>query len=124
MPDQRSPGQTALLSSQVLEPDQVTGILTSAAEVGKKEVLTELGGTGTVIVNGFLTGQDYNKELTGTKRIDIYDQMRLSDATVRAGLNVVKLAILSADWYIKSPTDSDGTDVNKILIEFNIGQGN
>jgi hypothetical protein len=107
MSDQQLRTQTSSLSSQVLEPDQVTGIPTSAAEVGKEEIQTELGGTGTVIVNGFLTGQDYNKELTGTKRIDIYDQMRLSDATVRAGLNVVKLAILSADWYIKGPTDSD-----------------
>jgi hypothetical protein len=102
MPDQLSPIQT----SQSLEPDQVTGIPTSAAEVSKKEITTELGGTGTVIVNGFLTGQDYKKELTGTKRIDIYDEMRLSDATVRAGLNVIKLAILSANWYVKPPQDS------------------
>jgi hypothetical protein len=91
-------------SQQTTEPDQVTGVPTSAAEVSKKEITTETGGTGTSIVGGFLTNQDYNPDFTGTKRINLFDEMRLSDATVRAGLNMVKLPILSADWYIKEPS--------------------
>src|SRR3954470_18708479 len=62
----------------------------------------------TTIVGGFLSYQDYNPDFTGTRRIDTFDEMRKSDATVRAGLNMVKLPILSADWYIKEPSgDSD-----------------
>lgn len=83
------------------EPDQVTGVPTTATEVKTKDALTELGGTGTAIIGGFLTNQDYNTDFTGVKRIDIFDEMRMSDATVRAGLSAVKLPILSADWYIK-----------------------
>lgn len=65
------------------------------------DILTEWGGTGTIIVGGILSNADYNPELTGTQRVAIYDQMRKGDATVRAALLAVKLPIISANWYIK-----------------------
>jgi phage gp29-like protein len=75
------------------------------------DVLTEWGGTGTIIVGGILSNVDYNDELTGTQRVLVYDQMRKGDSTVRAALLAVKLPILAANWYIKafdqSPAQQD-----------------
>ncbi len=91
-----------------LEPDQVENVPHQANQVtDKKEVLEELGGTGSAIVGGFLTGQDYNPDFTGTKRINLFDEMRLSDGTVRSGLLAVKFPILSADWYVKEPSGDE-----------------
>jgi phage gp29-like protein len=110
MPDQtyaplsNHPLSTSPNGLNVTEPDQVTGVPLQASEVNKKDLTTELGGTGTTIIGGFLANQDYNPDFTGTRRITVFDEMRLSDATVRAGLNMVKLPILSADWYIKEPS--------------------
>ncbi len=98
------PRTTSPTGLNVAEPDQVTGVPQSATEVAQKDITTEVGGTGTTIISGFLANQDYNPEFTGTRRINTYDEMRLSDATVRAGLNMVKLPILSADWYIRDPS--------------------
>jgi hypothetical protein len=72
----------------------------------KKDILTEIGGTGTIIVGGIISMADYNPDLTGTKRIAIFDQMRLGDASVRAALLAVKLPILAANWYIEPASDS------------------
>jgi len=91
------------------EPEQVRNAPTSAADpqLKKDEVLTEIGQTGTTITQGFLTGVDYNAELTGTRRISEYDKMRLGDATCRAGLLACKLPLLAAEWYIKGPDGKD-----------------
>lgn len=67
-----------------------------------QDVLQEWGGTGTIIVGGILSSQDYNPELSGVQRVDVYDQMRKGDATVRAALQAVKLPIMAANWYMKS----------------------
>lgn len=77
-----------------------------------RDVMTEFGGTGTIIVGGILSNNDYNLDLTGTQRVILYDQMRKGDATVRAALLAVKLPILSANWYIKPAEDTD--DAKKI----------
>lgn len=73
----------------------------------------ELGGTGTILVHGILSESDYNNDLTGPKRIEIYDQMRKGDATVRLGLVAVKQPLLSAGWYIKP--GEDGTEDDKFM---------
>jgi hypothetical protein len=118
MPDQTYPQALTPrpnASQQPTEPEQVdTG---TATEAKKKELTTELGGTGTTIVGGFLTGQDYNPDFTGTRRINLFDEMRLSDATVRAGLNMVKLPILSADWYIKGEHEESREFADKQLLK-------
>ncbi len=101
MPDQ------TYASIGTLEPDQVENVPTQATQVKKKEVTEELGGSGTAIISGYLTNQDYNPDFTGTRRISLFDEMRLSDATVRAAMLAVKLPLLSADWYIKEPSGDD-----------------
>jgi hypothetical protein len=59
----------------------IENIPLEAVDVPDKEKTEEIGRTGSIIVSGLLSNNDYNNDLTGTKRIAIYDQMRLSDAT-------------------------------------------
>jgi phage gp29-like protein len=63
-------------------------------------------GESTILLNGIVTNEEYNDELQGTRRIKIYDQMRLSDPVVRASLKMVKLPILSANWRIQPFSES------------------
>jgi hypothetical protein len=91
--------------TQTGEPQ--SNVALPAKKPSAKEILTEFGGTGTVMVGGILSSVDYNMDLTGTQRVDIYDQMRKGDATVRAALLAVKLPILSAPWFIQAADESD-----------------
>jgi hypothetical protein len=110
------PNLNALKGFDPVEPDQVEGVPKQATEVKKSEVLTEVGGTGTAIIGGFLTMQDYNTDFTGVKRIDIFDEMK-SDATVRAGVLAIKLPLLSADWYIREPSGNDEKSEVTLFVE-------
>jgi hypothetical protein len=78
--------------------------------MAKAKPTKEIGGSGTIIVGGMISGHDYNTDLTGTQGIKVYDQMRLGDATVRATLLVVKLPVISASWNVQ-PASEDARDV-------------
>jgi len=65
------------------------------------ELEDELGGTGTYIFDGFLTKPDPNPDWSGYNRTRIADEMRLTDATIRLGLDATKHPILAANWYVK-----------------------
>jgi len=71
-----------------------------------REIIGEVGGTGTYIFGGYLAQQDYNTDLIGRSRIDIYDQMRKGDATVRAIILAIMLPLMSANWYIQEASDN------------------
>ena len=71
----------------------------------------ELGGTGTLLIGGFITEADYNTDLTGTGGVEIYEKMR-NDATVRAALWAMKLPILGAKWSI-APGEEDNAEYQK-----------
>lgn len=86
-----------------------------ATEVPVIDIELELGGTGTIIVGGILVDADYNPDLAGTKRIEVYDKMRKSDATVRLGLSAAKQPIMAAEWYFKPGA---GEDMNGEKITF------
>jgi hypothetical protein len=75
-----------------------------------KSLRSEIGETGTVMIGGIISNQDYNAEMVGTKGLRNIDQMRKSDATVRAASLVVKLPILSAHWFVE-PASKDDEDV-------------
>lgn len=83
---------------------------TTVPEVSVNSLMREIGDTGTVVYSGYLSLVDYNQDLTGTRRIRKYDEMRLSDSTVRLGLAAVKYPILATQWFIKSPQDSGEDD--------------
>lgn len=70
--------------------DMVTNIMTKV-----------FGASGTQIYNGYIDG-DYKAEWSNlSSRVDLIDEMRKSDATVAAGLRVLKAPILAANWYIE-----------------------
>lgn len=68
-----------------------------------------IGASGTNIFSG-LINEEYNAELSDIKGIRIYDQMRKSDATVRAAVAACQLPIRRANWYIKTAS-KDTKDV-------------
>ncbi len=62
---------------------------------------TEIGESGTQIFGGIIN-EDYNPRLSGTAGIKVYDEMRRSDATVKAALLAIQLPIRRAQWFVKS----------------------
>jgi hypothetical protein len=66
----------------------------------------ELGGSGTLITHGIISGAEYDKSLAGLQGVNAYESMR-NDATVNASLDVVKLPILAASWYLEPGNDDD-----------------
>jgi hypothetical protein len=64
----------------------------------------EIGDSGTHILSGFIS-EEYNTELIGIKAFQKYDEMRKSDATVRAAEQAVTLPIRAAEWYVKPASD-------------------
>jgi phage gp29-like protein len=69
--------------------------------------IAELGATGTPIFGGFLRELgEYNPELTGLSAYRVYEQMRRSDAQVKATLMACKLPIRSAEWTVMEPAEA------------------
>lgn len=68
----------------------------------------EIGDTGTRILSGIIR-EEYNPKLRDRAGLDIYDEMRKSDGTVRAAVLACSLPIRAADWYIE-PASEDAAD--------------
>lgn len=69
----------------------------------------ELGGAGTTIYGGVVSGAEYNASLStdyGGNGLRVYDKMRRSDPVVRAALFIIKLAILQAEWAVQTEDKS------------------
>lgn len=71
----------------------------------KADLGNEKGYSGTLVFNGIITQEEYNKDLIGRKALEKYDIMRRSDATVRAALLACKLPILSTTWTVEAASD-------------------
>lgn len=84
----------------------------------KKESLRiEYGGTGTKNYRGFIN-EEYNSKLVGTLGVAVFDEMRKSDGTVKAGVQAVSLPVLSAKWYIESASeDKADTDITAFVMK-------
>lgn len=90
----------------------------------------EIGQSGTIIQNGIITAEEYNRVLIGRSALIKYDIMRRSDAGIRSTLQVCKLPILSTEWKFQpaqqpdgsiSPADQEIADfVNRELFKRNI----
>lgn len=85
----------------------------------------EIGHSGTIIQNGIITGEEYNRDLVGRNGNTTYDTMRRSDATVHAILQMCKLPILGLLWTVQ-PASDDPADqaiadfINWELFEHNL----
>src|SRR5690348_115645 len=69
----------------------------------------EIGDTGTRILSGIIS-EEYNTKLLGINGVEVYDEMRKSDATVKAAVLATTLPIRAAEWYIE-PAREDATDI-------------
>lgn len=65
----------------------------------------DLGDSGTKILHGIIT-EEYNPQLQGIQGIQVYDEMRKSDGTVRAALMACTLPIRRATWFVKPAGDT------------------
>lgn len=79
------------------------------APLEKATATEERGVSGTLIFQGIITSEEYNRTLTGVSGYKTYDVMRRSDSTVRQALQIVKLPLLSASRKIEPARDKDGT---------------
>lgn len=75
----------------------------------KKSSLKEIGDSGTQILNGIIS-DEYNSKLSDTRGIEVYDEMRKSDGTVKAALLACTLPIRRAKWWVK-PASEDKADI-------------
>lgn len=74
-----------------------------------KQAGKELGYSGTLIMSGIITNEEYNQNLVGRSGNQKYEIMRRSDATIRSTLQIVKLPLLSTTWRIEPVKQPDGT---------------
>lgn len=81
----------------------------TAAETRVKRGL-EIGDSGTQILGGIIT-EEYNSKLQDTRGIDVYEEMRKSDGTVKAALLALTLPIRRANWYV-NPASTDQADMD------------
>lgn len=65
----------------------------------------EQGQSGTYVMGGIITLEEYNPKLINRKGIEQYDIMRLSDPTVHAALTACKLPLQAAIWNVKAASD-------------------
>lgn len=65
----------------------------------------EQGESGTYVMGGIITLEEYNPKLINRRGIEQYDIMRLSDPTVHAALTACKLPLQAAIWDIKAASD-------------------
>lgn len=70
--------------------------------------LAELGDTGTRILDGVVR-EEYNAKLQDVRGIEVFDEMRRSDGTVRSLVLAVTLPVRAANWFIK-PASEDARD--------------
>lgn len=78
------------------------------APLDKTTAVEERGVSGTLIYQGIITQEEYNRTLTGITGYKTYDVMRRSDSTVRQALQIVKLPLQSATRKIEPARDKDG----------------
>lgn len=71
----------------------------------KQALFTAMGDTGIMMRNGILSDTEYNRDLSGSKGRDTWEEMRSSDPTVRLALMAVMLPLLSSNYYVKPKSD-------------------
>lgn len=82
----------------------------------------EIGYSGTKSISGIIT-EDYNPKLNGITAMSVYDEMRKSDGTIRAGVQAMQLPIRKARWYVQ-PASEDQADIDiAAFVEENLMEG-
>jgi phage gp29-like protein len=83
----------------------------------KNPPLREIGASGTVFSHGYLVSEDINSKWRSLKsRMRIIEEMRKTDAQVRAGLLVCKMPLIASRWHVKPPDEP--TDLEVEIADF------
>lgn len=92
--------------------------LTREQKIAKNKALLfqALGDSGVLTRAGVLDSGEYNKDLSGTKGLKIWEEMRSSDPIVRAALMAVMLPILAANYYVKEASEDPRAMLAKGLV--------
>lgn len=77
------------------------------AKLSLRDLMEQQGNSGTYIVNGFLE-QDYNADLAGIRGLEKFDEMRRSNAQIRATMQAMELPIRSTEWQIEAGKNEEG----------------
>lgn len=93
-----------------------------AKEKNKRVPGIEIGDSGTQIWDGYITS-DYNSTLSGSNAMSTYDEMRKSDATVKALLQACTLPIRSAKWYVEPASQDKQDEEIAEFVEWNLKEG-
>ncbi|MFA9262982.1 MAG: hypothetical protein ACEQSB_06590 [Undibacterium sp.] len=86
-----------------------TAIIPEGGKVSNADMMKALGASGTKIFGGQIY-EEYNPKLAGLKGLEVYDEMRKSDAQVNACLLAIELPIRSTLWSIEAGCTVDGDD--------------
>lgn len=89
----------------------------------EKAPMGEKGVQGLIVMDGMITNDEFNRELTGPDAITIYEKMRRGDGTVKAALLAVKLPILAAKWDLEPASDSTQDVFIRDFVKDNLFEG-
>lgn len=84
------------------------------------QMMQQFGAYGTQIFHGFITGEEYNPDLSGHNGLRTFDEMRRSDASVRASLDIITLPIMGADWDIEAASDDPQDQLVAEFVKHNL----
>lgn len=83
----------------------------------------EIGETGTVVLDGIVTPEEYSAELAGKQGLTEWERMRRSDGTVKSALLAVKMPLLGAEWFVQPASQSKEDREIAAVIEHNLMSG-
>ncbi|AZZ51419.1 phage portal protein family protein [Rathayibacter festucae] len=73
----------------------------------RKELMKEVGESGTQVASGQIIGEEYNWKLQGEQALRVFDEMRRNDATVNAALDALKFPVISAEWDVDAASEDE-----------------
>jgi hypothetical protein len=94
-----------------LGPFQITRDVAVAAAAPVKSARKEIGASGTVILQGFLTSSEYNADLRGRAGLVKFNRMLSSDASVQEALEHLNAPLKNATWTVEPPDDPDDDEL-------------
>lgn len=95
-----------------MTPNVLASTLSVPAKMGQT-----IGESGTLIMGGIITGEEYNSRLQGKYALRMYDIMRKSEESVRASLQMVKLPLINQTNTVNQAGETTKADFRKRFLE-------
>lgn len=87
-----------------------------APPVSKEDIIRRIGQSGTEVFSGYFQ-EEINQVWRDEQRVDIVEEMRRTDATVKAGLMAMKAPILATDFMVEGENDEHVEYVEQALFQ-------